>query len=147
MCTGVTGVTAHDRIKRIKHGDVDNRHCPAGTPRTELLSENAVLPRGDWSMIETAGINRDQIPAVERIEPLTWSDSRRDVCSAMKQRSKRRVKPDYLKQQRNQNSRCQANEQHENFFHMQLFSFDVLVARSFHELKFEEFRDCAEASQ
>src|SRR5438045_9364900 len=90
--TGVTGVTADDRIKHIKHGDVDNRHCPAGTPRTELLSENAILPRGDRSMVETAGINRDQIPAVERIEPLTWRDRRRDVWTAMKQLSKRRVK-------------------------------------------------------
>ena len=44
LCSGVTGVTADDRIKRVEHGDVDNRHCPTGPPRPELFSENAVLP-------------------------------------------------------------------------------------------------------
>jgi len=53
---GVTSETADDRIKRIEHGDVHNRHGPAGSPRPELFAENAVLPRCDWSMIQTAAL-------------------------------------------------------------------------------------------
>ena len=81
---GVTSETADDRIKRIEHSDVNNRHCPAGAPRPKLLSENAVLPRGDGSVIETAGIYRDHIPTVERIEPLSWADKRRNIGSGVK---------------------------------------------------------------
>ncbi|PYS67629.1 MAG: hypothetical protein DMF73_18875 [Acidobacteria bacterium] len=61
----VTRVTADDRVKRIEHGDVDNRHRPAGAPRPELFSENAVLPGGDRSMIQTAGIYCDHVPTVQ----------------------------------------------------------------------------------
>ena len=81
---GVTGVTADDRVERIEHGNVDNRHCPAGTPGPELFSKNAVLPWRDWSMIETAGINRDHVPAMERIEALPRTHKRGDVGSGLK---------------------------------------------------------------
>src|SRR6516225_7153416 len=66
--TRVTGVTANNRIKRIEHGDVDDRHGAAGASRSELFSENAVLPRADGSVIEACGIKRDHIPTVKRIE-------------------------------------------------------------------------------
>src|SRR6185437_16912619 len=50
LCSGVTRVTADDRIKRVEHGDVDNRHCPARTPGSKLFTKNAVLPWCDRSM-------------------------------------------------------------------------------------------------
>ena len=87
MCNlrpGVTGVTANDRIKRVEHCDVDNRHCPASTPGSELFSENAVLPRRDRSMIETGGINRDHVPTVKRIESLARTRERRNVGGRVK---------------------------------------------------------------
>ena len=87
LCSGVTRVTADDRIKRVKHGDVDNRHCPAGSPGSELFSENAVLPRGDRSMIQTAGINCDHVPTVKRIEPPPWASGMWDAGRRVKQRT------------------------------------------------------------
>ena len=84
MRPGVTSETADDRIKRIEHGDVNNRHCPAGAPRSKLFSENAVLSWSNRSMIETAGIYRDHIPTVERIEPMSWADKRRNIGSGVK---------------------------------------------------------------
>ena len=71
--SGVTGVTADDRVKRVEHCDVDNRHRPTGPPRSKLFTENAVLTRGDRSMIQTAGINGDHVPTVKRIEPPLWA--------------------------------------------------------------------------
>src|SRR5882724_5469879 len=82
--SGVTGVTADDRVERVEHCDVHNRHCPAGTPRSELFTENAVLSWSNRSMIQAAGIYRDHIPPVERIESLSWADKRRDIGSGLK---------------------------------------------------------------
>ena len=53
---GLTSVTADDRVKRVEHRDMDNRHCPAGTPRPELFSKNAILSGSNRSVIETSGI-------------------------------------------------------------------------------------------
>ena len=50
-----------------------NRHRATGTPGPELLSENAILARGDGSMIKTGGIDGDDVPTMERIEPLPRS--------------------------------------------------------------------------
>ena len=38
-------------------------------------------------MIETAGINRDHVPTVKRIEPLPWTDKRWNVGRRVKQRT------------------------------------------------------------
>ena len=35
-------------------------------------------------MIETAGIYRDHIPTVKRIEALSWADKRRNIGSGVK---------------------------------------------------------------
>src|SRR5262245_6607448 len=85
LCSGVTRVTADDRIKRVEHGDVDNRHCSARTARAELFSENAVFSRCDRSVIQTAGINCDHVPTVKRIEPSPWASGMWDTGRRVKQ--------------------------------------------------------------
>src|SRR5207247_10308030 len=47
MCPGVACVTADHRVESVKHRDVCDRHCTAGTAGSELLSENAILSRRD----------------------------------------------------------------------------------------------------
>src|SRR5207244_5696416 len=87
LCPRVTRVTADDRIKRVEHCDVDNRHRPAGTPGAELFSEDAVLSGSNWSMIETGGVNRDHVPTVKRIEAVLWAYKRMNVGCRVKQRT------------------------------------------------------------
>jgi len=89
----VTRVTAHDRVKRIEHCDMRNRHGPTGTTRPQLFSENAVLPRGDRSMIETGGVNRDHVPMVKRIEALPRPHKRRNIGGRVKQRTEYSLNP------------------------------------------------------
>jgi hypothetical protein len=71
-------------------------------------------------MIEPAGINRDQVPPVERIEPLSWSDRRWDVCSAMKQRTEYVVESVIRPKGERQNREDETSEQ-ERFFHVICF--------------------------
>jgi hypothetical protein len=112
-----TGVTADDRVERVEHCDVHNRHGPAGTPRSELFTKNAVLSRGDRSMIETAGINRDQVPTVKRIESVPRTHKRRNMGSGMKQWPKRRSKPIIQNGGKGQNRQHQPREQDQKSFH------------------------------
>ena len=113
---GVTRVTADDRIKRVEHGDVDNRHCPAGSPRPELFSENAVLARGDRSMIQTAGINCDHVPTVKRIEPPPWASGMWDAGRRVKQRTEHVVESVIRPEGEGQNRQNEASEQQKDFF-------------------------------
>jgi hypothetical protein len=115
---GVSGVTTDDSVKRVEHCDVHNRHCSTGTPWSELFSEDAVLARRDWSVIETGGINRDQVPTMNGIESLPWADKRWDVCSGVKQRAKRRTKPIIQNGGETQSREYETGEQYRKFFHM-----------------------------
>ena len=92
MRRSITGVTTNNRVERIEHGDVDDCHRPAGATGPQLFSENAVFPKGDRGMIETARINRDYVPAVKRIEALPRAYKRRNVGSGVKQRTECRTK-------------------------------------------------------
>src|SRR6185436_13983875 len=85
LCSGVTRVTADDRVEGVEHCDVDNRHCPAGPSGSQLFTENAVLARGNRSMIQTAGINCDHVPTVKRIEPPPWASGMWDAGGRVKQ--------------------------------------------------------------
>src|SRR4030095_13081745 len=115
LCSGVTGVTADDCIKRVEHCDVDNRHCPAGSPGPELFSENAVLPRCDRSMIQTAGINCDHVPTVKRIEAPPWTAGMWDAGRRVKQRTKHVVESMIRPEGDGQNRQNEASEQQRQF--------------------------------
>src|SRR6476659_7964341 len=129
LCSGVTRVTAYDRIKRVEHCDVDNSHCPAGTPGPELFSENAVLPRGDWSMIQTTGVNCYDIPTVKRIEPPPWPSGMWNAGCRVKQRTEQVVESVIRAEREGQNRQNEASEQ-EGFFHVTIsgavFYIDVI---------------------
>ena len=141
--SGVTRVTADDRIKRVEHGDVDNRHCPAGPPGPELFSENAVLSRRDRSMIETAGINRDHVPTVKRIEALPWARGRRNVGRRVKQRTEYLVESVIRSEGEGQNRQNEASEQQRRFFHVIIFGrsfyIDVISLSQNNFSSFEAF--------
>ena len=126
--SGVTRVTADDRIKRVEHGDVDNRHCPAGPPGSELFTENAVLPRGDWSMIQTAGINCDHVPTVKRIEPTPWASGMWDAGRRVKQRTEYVVESVIRPEGEGQNRQNEASEQQRKFFHVILFRAEFFTS-------------------
>jgi hypothetical protein len=117
LCSGVTRVTAYDRIKRVEHGDVDNSHCPAGTPGPELFSENAVLSRGDWSMIQTTGINCYHVPTVKRIESPPWASGMWNAGRRVKQRTEHVVESVIRAEREGQNRQNEASEQ-EGSFHV-----------------------------
>lgn len=63
----ITLVAAHDRVHRVKDGDVDNGHGPARSPRSELLPKNAILAGGHRGVVEPAGVDGDGIPAPDRM--------------------------------------------------------------------------------
>ena len=89
---------------------MDNCHCPTGTPWAEFFSENAVLPRGDRSMIETSGINRDHVPTVKRIEGLHGPRKRRNVGSGVKQRTEYVIESVVCSECKGQNRQNEASE-------------------------------------
>jgi len=53
-------------IDRLEDGDVDNGHGAAGAAGPELFPERAVLARRNRRVIETRGIDRDLVPAMDR---------------------------------------------------------------------------------
>ena len=131
LCSGVTGVTADDRIKRVEHCDVDNRHCPTGPPGSQLFTENAVLARGNRSMIQTAGINCYHVPTVKRIEPPPWASGMWNAGRRVKQRTEQVVESVIRAEGEGQNRQNEASEQ-ERFFHVTIsgavFYTDIISA-------------------
>ena len=67
-------------------------HGAAGPTRPELLTEDAGITRRDRGMIETARVDRDFVPTMNRIEAVFWTDQRRDVGTGLKERAKGRSK-------------------------------------------------------
>jgi hypothetical protein len=67
-------------------------------------------------MIETAGINRDQVPTVKRIESVPRTHKRRNMGSGMKQWPKRRTKPIIQNGGKGQNRQINPESQIKNFF-------------------------------
>ena len=65
---GVALVTANDRIYGIEHRDVNDRHRPGRAGRAKLFAENPRLSRRDGRVIEPAGIDRDLVPTMQRIQ-------------------------------------------------------------------------------
>lgn len=65
---GVTAILSLQRVDRIEDCDVHNRHGPAGATWSKLFAEDTSVARRDRCVIETAGINRDGVPAVKRIQ-------------------------------------------------------------------------------
>ena len=61
----VTPIAADDRIDRIEDGDMDDRHRAARPARSQLLTEDTVLVRGDRRVIESARIDRDLVPVAQ----------------------------------------------------------------------------------
>src|SRR2546423_12830843 len=130
MRPGVTGIPADERIKRVEHCDVDNRHCPTGAAWPELFSENTVLAGSDWSMIETSGINGDHVPTVKRIESLPRAYKRRNVGSRVKQRAKCLVESVIRSEGEGQNRQNEASEQQRRFFHRGVSGGSLLHRRA-----------------
>src|SRR2546423_8333425 len=126
MRPGVTGIPADERIKRVEHCDVDNRHCPTGAAWPELFSENTVLAGSDWSMIETSGINGDHVPTVKRIESLPRAYKRRNVGSRAKQRAKCLVESVIRSEGKGQKRQNEGSKQQRRFFHV-IVSGDTLL--------------------
>src|SRR5262249_5154302 len=121
MRPGEARVTADNRVKRIEHGDVDNRHGAAGTPWPELFTENAVLTRSDRSVVETGGINRIQIPPEKRIESVSRTHKRRDIVTGVKERAKGRIEPFIQNCGEAQSSHDETRKQYKSFFHASSF--------------------------
>src|SRR5258707_188548 len=65
---GVTVVTANYCVHRVENGDMDNRHRTARASRSKLFSEDSILARRNWRMVEATSIESDFIPAMKRVE-------------------------------------------------------------------------------
>src|SRR5207302_7928077 len=72
--TGVTLITAEDGVDRIENGDVNDCHRATGPGRSELFAKGPDLAEGDGSVIESAGINGDRVPAMNGIERIFWRE-------------------------------------------------------------------------
>src|SRR5437762_3657404 len=70
---GVALIIADRGVYRIEHRDVDDGHRPAGSARTQLCLESAILTGCGRGVVETAGVNRDLIPATNRVESVPRS--------------------------------------------------------------------------
>jgi hypothetical protein len=46
---------------------VNNGHCTAGAAGAELFAESPVFTWRNWGVIQTGGIDRDFVPAVDRL--------------------------------------------------------------------------------
>jgi hypothetical protein len=68
-------------------------------------------------MIETAGINRDHVPTMKRIEAVPRARKRRDVGSRVKQRTEYVVESVIRREGEGQNRQYEASEQQRRFFH------------------------------
>ena len=66
--SGITLISAENRVHRIEHRDVDNSHGPSRATRSELLAKRAKLSGRDRGVIESARVNGDLVPAMNRIE-------------------------------------------------------------------------------
>ena len=65
-----TSVAAHDGVHRIENGDVNNGHGAAGPAWPELFTEDARISRRHRSVVESAGVNGDGVPAMQRVARL-----------------------------------------------------------------------------
>jgi hypothetical protein len=81
-------------------------------------------------MIETAGVDRDHIPTVKRIEAVPRAHKRRDVGPGVEQRAKDRSKPIIQNGGERQNRQPQDKQQYRSFFHMIRFSVAVFTSNS-----------------
>ena len=64
---GITIEAMIDRIERIKHRDMNDGHCPAGSAGPQLLAKNTGIARRDRSVIQTARIDRNLVPTMKSI--------------------------------------------------------------------------------
>src|SRR5262245_28336765 len=65
--SGVASIAAADRNHGVEDGDVHNRHRATRTPGTKLFSKDSGLALGHGRMIQTAGIDRNLVPATNSI--------------------------------------------------------------------------------
>jgi len=84
----VTLVAAEDGVDRIENGDVNNGYRAAGASWTELFAKCPDLAGRYRRVIETAGVNRDRVPAMNGVERIFWRQRGARRLNAVKARSK-----------------------------------------------------------
>src|SRR5438270_13115070 len=72
--SAITLIAAEDGVDRIENGDVNDCHRATGPGRSELFAKGPDLAEGDGSVIESAGINGDRVPAMNGIERIFWRE-------------------------------------------------------------------------
>src|ERR1700730_9435923 len=86
--SAVTLITAQHGVDRIEHRDVNDGHRATGTDGPKLLAEGAQFARRHRSVIESAGIDCNLVPAVDGIEPGFGGLKLGDVLGSVKARTK-----------------------------------------------------------
>ena len=64
----ITLVAAKDSVDRIENRDVHDGHGATGASGSELLAKGANFTGRDRGVIESAGVDGDLVPAMNRIE-------------------------------------------------------------------------------
>ncbi len=85
---GVTSVAAKDGVDRIENRNVDNGHGATGATGPKLLAKGAQFARRHRCMIQSAGVNCDRVPAMNRVERIFWRQCGARRLHAVKARSK-----------------------------------------------------------
>src|SRR5439155_26880337 len=74
---GITLESADDGVQRVEHGDMDNRDRAACSTGAKLLPPGSGLQRARGRVVQPTSVNRDLIPATDRVQPmaraLSWS--------------------------------------------------------------------------
>ncbi len=68
MQSGVAAIAASDRVCRVEHGDMDDRHGAARAPGPELLAEFPVFAGSRRRVVQAAGVDRDLVPVPQGID-------------------------------------------------------------------------------
>ena len=107
--TDVALITLNDRIDSIKDGDVHNGHRAAGAAGAKLFAEYSSFTGPDGCVIESAGVDRDLVPAMNRIKTQFWPARLRDKRSGVEEWAKSFVMilGGSLRQRRNSSSQAE----------------------------------------
>src|SRR5205814_9577307 len=85
--TSVTLVTAKNGVDGIENRNVDDGHRAAGASGSELLAKSPDFTGRYWRVIETAGVNRDRVPAMNGVSRIFWSQRGARGLHAVKARA------------------------------------------------------------
>ena len=88
MNPGITSVAAKDGVDGFENRNVDDGHGATGAARSKLLAKGADFARRKRGVIESAGINRDRVPAVNGVERIFWREAGASRLDAIEARAK-----------------------------------------------------------